>query len=1748
MVTPLPTPLSRRDETTAPAAATDSGERHALVTDDDAIGRKVAAQRLSMKLSSCLSVDLEVAKGTGRIHALAGVRLDTDKTYYSSQTGHNLRMHLRALDTLAEGADFLIGHNLINFDLERLRAVQPDLRLLRLPVVDTLWLNPLAFPRHPYHRLVKHYREGDLKRDTRNDPELDARLALGAFQKQQEALLNVEPSLLAAWHWLCTGPEHPGFNLFFEALRRSPRPSEAGGRNAVEERLQDVACVSQARRVIESGTGHGWSLAYALAWLSVSGGNSVMPPWVRHQFPEAGRLTRLLRDTACTDPACRWCRQRHDARDELKRFFGFDGYRPMPADEHGHPLQQAIVEAAMAGEHVLGILPTSTGKSICYQVPALSRYDKTGALTVVISPLVALMADQVAGLEAKGITSCVAISGMLSMPERADALERLRLGDAAIVLCSPEQLRSVSLRRALDQREIGAWVLDEAHCLSKWGHDFRPDYRYVGRFIRESAQDGATPPVLCLTATAKPDVKSEIVDYFREQLGVEMRVFDGGSERTNLEFEVKPTSEATKLHDIQLLLEQHLSSETKGGAIVYCATRRHTEMVAGFLAEKGLSADRFHARLQPEEKKNIQRRFIDGELQVIAATNAFGMGIDKPDVRLVVHADIPSSLENYLQEAGRAGRDQQNAYCVLLYTRDDIDRQFTMSARSRLTRREIHSVLRALRRLRGRNKGSDDEFAASVGEILAEDEEHEFRRNAATDDTRARTAVMWLEDAQLLNRDENKVRVFASSLRVQSVAEARRQLDSVRMTDHERRPLIRIVAALIESDPDAGISTDHLMTVAGLDSRGVRRALWQLEQHGVASDDTAITAFVHHGVMNSSRKRLDQASAVERDLLDWMRELVPDLDVGEEAPLDLRVASQRLRDEGHMDVRPGHVTRILRGVARDGHAEGGGSGSLTLRTLHAESVAVTLKREWSSLCSLADKRRSGASRLLTLLLSKLRKGQQGNDILVETTLGELTRAISDDLDLAARTTDARELMERALLWLHEQEVIRLNKGLTVFRSAMTIRLAPGSRRFTKEDFESLQLHYEESTRQVHVMAEYAEKGLRSMADAIGLSLDYFALGEEEFLRRWLPDKRHEIKRQTTPESWSTIVESLKNPVQRQLVVDDREQTNVLVLAGPGSGKTRVLVHRIAYLVRVRREDPRGILALAYNRHAAAEIRRRLAELIGDDSRGVTVLTCHALAMRLVGASFSGTAERLHKEDFKDRLDRVLDDAAELLRGEGLEPAEAEEARERLLARLRWILVDEYQDINGGQYGLISALAGRTLLEPDARLSLFAVGDDDQNIYSFNEASVEYIRRFEAHYKAKPAYLLDNYRSTGHIIDAANAVIVEARQRMKANHPIRVNRARTQEPAGGEWADLDAVGGGRVQVLQARNGPIHQAQAALAELRRLSSLDARWDWSRCAVIAREWRYLDPVRSLCEREGIQTQMARDDTLSVWQLRETQALVARLRESQPALMRNSDVRRWLDGQADGPWIELLDQAAQEHEEEAGDAETPVASFLEWLAEWSRDARRRQRGLLLTSAHKAKGLEFDHAAVLDGGWERSGNDEDPDESRRLYYVAMTRARLTLTLTSVGESNPYIKLLQDHESVLRREPVTLPEPLPEAHQTYRRLGLGDVFISFAGNKAPWDRTHAAIAALAPGEPLKIRSEAQPWELANQRGIVVCRLAEGFKPPEGMRCIRATVYAVVVRRREQSGPEYQEKLRCDQWEVIVPELVFEPIS
>ena len=431
-------------------------------------------------------------------------------------------------------------------------------------------------------------------------------------------------------------------------------------------------------------------------------------------------------------------------------------------------------------------------------------------------------------------------------------LSRIRLGDAGIVLVAPEQLRNRSFRKAIAGRRIGAWVVDEAHCLSKWGHDFRPDYRYVARYIAEHhGEDSA--PILCLTATAKANVIEDIREHFDQTLQSRLEVIDGGAERSNLEFVVMPTSASQRLEHIQQALEDALRREESGGAIVYCTTKRSTEETAQALADRGLTAQHFHSGLSPERKREIQRGFHDGDIDVVVATNAFGMGIDKPDVRAVVHAEIPGSPESYLQEAGRAGRDGAYAHCLLLFETDDSEQQFSLTARSRLERRDIQAVLRAIRRLDQRRRrhpaDTEDAVVATTGEILLEDDDGDFARDSVTDDDRVRTAIAWLEESKLARRDENHTSVFPSSLRVSSLAAARERIEREgtrrNIRGDVRAQMLRVVQTLTHANPDTGVSTDELMNECGCSLQQLRKVFSTLEEIGVASNDMRITVYVH---------------------------------------------------------------------------------------------------------------------------------------------------------------------------------------------------------------------------------------------------------------------------------------------------------------------------------------------------------------------------------------------------------------------------------------------------------------------------------------------------------------------------------------------------------------------------------------------------------------------------------------------------------------------------------------------------------------------------------------------------------------------------------------------------------------------------------------------------------------------------------------------------------------------------------------
>ena len=329
----------------------------------------------------------------------------------------------------------------------------------------------------------------------------------------------------------------------------------------------------------------------------------------------------------------------------LRRTFGIRRLRPG---------QREVIESVLGGRDTLAIMPTGAGKSLCYQLPAL----QLKGTTVVASPLISLMKDQADKLGERGVDAAT-LNSAISQAEQKEAMRAFRAREADIVFTTPERLTDADFVRKLKERKTALFVVDEAHCISQWGHDFRPAYRQLGAVLRALGD----PPVLALTATATPEVQEEIAS----QLGRKrMHVINAGVHRPNLYFEVlQVTNEAEKK---DALLEVVRSG---GAGIVYVATVKAAREIHDWLQAEGQDVQLYHGRLPARERTERQEAFMSGAAKTMVATNAFGMGIDRADIRFVVHYQLPGSLEAYYQEAGRAGRDGEEARCTLLYDHHD---------------------------------------------------------------------------------------------------------------------------------------------------------------------------------------------------------------------------------------------------------------------------------------------------------------------------------------------------------------------------------------------------------------------------------------------------------------------------------------------------------------------------------------------------------------------------------------------------------------------------------------------------------------------------------------------------------------------------------------------------------------------------------------------------------------------------------------------------------------------------------------------------------------------------------------------------------------------------------------------------------------------------------------------------------------------------------------------------------------------
>ncbi|SDB60630.1 ATP-dependent DNA helicase RecQ [Desulfonatronum thiosulfatophilum] len=1624
-------------------------------------------------------IDLEIHPEENRLLKIGVVDLRDRKTRH-----YQGRIHagdsLAAIDSLFSNGSFLLGHNILGHDLPWLREHFPATGVLELPPLDTLHLSPLAFPRNPYHHLVKDYK---LVKVAVNDPVQDCLQAERVFHDEIEAFRRLPPEqLLFYGSVLARSYPASGFGEFLSILAGRPLPDRQGNENYWNGRVAELACATAGGSVFRDlweMPEQSCCLGYILAWLEVAGGNSVLPAWVWKNHAAIPAMLRSLRETPCTDPGCKYCRNAFDSKIQLQRYFGYDDYLPVKGEDP--PLQKLVVETLIRGHDCLAVLPTGAGKSLCYQLPGLMKAEQRKTLTIIISPLQSLMKDQVDGLTRKGILNGCTINSTLTLIERAKTLESIRLGDRDLVWIAPEQLRNAGVKETLRSREVGMVIMDEAHCFSKWGHDFRPDYLALASFLKDIAPEPQStgtprpePQIACFTATAKPDVRDEILRYFVEEMGRELVLFEGGHERPNLRFDVIPCTEAEKLPRIDAILNDVLPQEGPGGAIVFVATRRKAEELASGLKEMGWEVDYYHAGRTPEDRAAVQEQFLAGQLRVITATNAFGMGVDKSDVRAVIHASTPGSLENYLQEAGRAGRDRQPAMCCLLYDPEDLNTQFELCCASEVTDKDFKSLYGGLKSLAAFRQNPT--LVMTSGELLASEEfaAYEFDILDANDsmrDTKVRIALSWLERGGKVRRGDNKTLTIQGRLLTQTREQALSVMAPLKLSRSERELWLGLLDILMQAGPKDSLNTDYLSERLGTQPIRILNALSAMRQVRILNHDLNMTAFVRKGIADDSETRLDRYSSLEEHLLKLMEEDEPDAKAGGTYNLPLRHVCQRLKDQGLGDATPAQLLRVMELLMDEK--------LLRINQLSNATYQVHLRREWREVRDAVSQRNQVTRVLLRFLLDKIPAGVKGKNLLVSFCTGEMEETLKTNL-VTGLMTDLPKRCKEGLFALHHARAICLQNGLSIIRPAMTITVLDAKGRFTKADYEGLSVFYKQKIAQVHIMGRFAELG--AVFDGIGAALrfvrDYFQKSSQAFLETHLKDRKGILELPVSKEQHAAILNTL-NPVQTKIVQAPADR-NMLVVAGPGSGKTRIIVHRIAYLLKVLRVRPGKILAVAFNRNAVVELRRRLKELLGRSAAAIRVHTYHSLAMAITGRSLVGS--RGDETVFTS----ILREAVEhLARNRDMDSESALDWRERIMG-LEHILVDEYQDIDELEYEFLSLLAGRGEADQSRRPSLLAVGDADQNIYAFKGSNVRFIHRFAAEYETEPIYMVANYRSRAPIIHAANGLIRNNRDRMDAPavQPVRHDKA---DP---------------VSILQTPSMPT-MLKAALEQAHRLVAREGLSPGDVC-ILCRTNQEVFAITRLARRAGIEVFPVRRRKIPFPAIREVREILELLQRCGRSMCTGREVRELVEDLVaettvrNTLWLDHLLVMARDYQEESGSVRRPLRDFCEYVWDVSRDLGRFERanaqGIGIATMHGAKGLEF--PAVLLIGHPRL--ESNMEEARRLYYVGMTRARDRLFLCCAGR-HPFVEEVRNAapEWASMQEPViTLtPDEERETRAELWEMQLDEIHLSFPASKTGHPGTPTAIEALQTesGE-LMFKSGGKGFQVISN-GIPVCALS-----------------------------------------------------
>jgi len=1474
------------------------------------------------------------------------------------------------------GTQFICGHNIFNHDIKYIGNALNDAGINSENIIDTLFLSPLLFPNKPYHALLK---DDKLQSEDTNNPLNDSIKAKDLFNDEVATFKQTDEELKQIFYLLLNDKKE--FRSFFRFIDYTS--SHTNIEKLIRQKFQSEICEQADLTKIISE--HPIELAFCLSLINANNRYSITPPWVLKNYPEVERIMFRLRNKPCVR-GCEYCDMALDIHKGLKRFFGFDSFRTYA----GEPLQEKAVKAAVDNKSILAVFPTGGGKSITFQVPALMSGESAKGLTVVISPLQSLMKDQVDNLEKVGITDAVTINGLLDPIERAKSFERVEDGSASMLYISPESLRSRTIERLLLGRKIVRFVIDEAHCFSSWGQDFRVDYLYIGNFIKsiqekKNLEDGI--PVSCFTATAKQKVIEDIRDYFKDKLSLELELFTSKTSRTNLQYKVfEKGGEEEKYQTARDLIE-----EKDCPTIIYVSRTRKAYLLAERLTEDGFNAKPYHGKMDVKEKTANQNAFISGEIPIMVATSAFGMGVDKKDVGMVIHYDISDSLENYIQEAGRAGRDENIiADCFVLFNEEDLGKHFILLNQTKLSIKEIQQIWKAIKeitRFRSKVSNSALEIARKAG----------WDDNVVEIETRVTTAIAALEDAGYLKRGQNMPRIFANSILSKTAQEAIDKINaSENFEEKQKEKGIRIIKKLFSSksrkqsnDEAAESRIDYISDHLGIVKEEVINIVNLLREENILADAKDLTAFIKKGEnKNRSLNIVEAFGRIENFLLPLFEE--------QEKTFHIKELNEEAEEKGCEDVTPNKIKTLINfwaiknWIKRQNQAYS--KNHVVIHCLHPKEI----------LKGKLEKRHELAMFIVEYLYEKSNLNISEDDkdkeeMLVEFSVHEL----KDEFEKRPKLFETQvnlEDIEDALFYLSRIDAIKIEGGFLVVYNRLTIERVEEDnyKRYTKDDYQKLNQFYENKVQQIHIVGEYAKKMISDYKDALQFVEDYFQLNFGSFLKKYFPGSRvDELKLKMTPKKFKQLFGEL-SPTQLK-IINDNETKYIVVAAGPGSGKTRVLVHKLASLLLMEDVKHEQLLMVTFSRAAATEFKKRLLKLIGNAANYIEIKTFHSYCFDLLG-----------KVGSLEKSDLILKKTIERIKNKEVEAS-------RITKTV--LVIDEAQDMDEDEFSLVNAL-----MEQNEEMRVIAVGDDDQNIYEFRGASSKYLEQFIEVNKAAKHELVENYRSKSNLVEFTNQFVKKIGHRLK-DTPIIAKQTDN----------------GKIKLIR------YQSENLITPLVH-DILTTGLAGTTCVLTKTNEEALQ-ITGLLLKHGMQAKLIQtNDGFSLYNLSEVRFFLNQLNLVDDVFIISDDIwanvkRELINAFRNSSKLEVCTNIIKDFE-----ATNPKKKYKSDFEVFIRESKLEDffnengETIFVSTIHKAKGKEFDNVFLM-----LKNFNPVKDEAKRQLYVAMTRAKQNLTVHL--NSNFLDNITTENLERIEDNEIHLPPTQLAMSLTFKDLWL-DYFIN----------------------------------------------------------------------------------------------------